>query len=345
MKLLVLGGTRFLGRHLVEAALARGDDVTIFTRGRTSVPWLSQVTALAGDRDPRIAPGLGALRERCFDAVVDLSGYVPRVVEASARLVAPNVSRYVFVSSMSVYAKADRPDLDENTPLAQLADPQSERVLEHYGALKAACERVIADVFAARATIVRPGLIVGPFDPTDRFGYWVARFVHPHLLGERPRRAVVPEPPERPLQFVDARDLAAWLLDLVTRDVAGAFNAASPAWQWRMNDFVKALMAASPSHPRPAWIDEATLVAHGVRPWTGMPLWIPSTDADSVGFMTMNCTRAQNAGLKTRTLAQTIADTAQWLAARDNANAWQHVMSADTERALLGEKQASKTAV
>jgi hypothetical protein len=150
----------------------------------------------------------------------------------------------------------------------------------------------------------------GPFDATDRFGYWVARFVHPQLLGDRPPRAVVPEPPERPLQFIDARDLAAWMLDLLERDVAGAFNAASPAWQWRMNDFVKALIAASPAAPRPAWIDEPRLVAAGVEPWTGLPMWLPASDADSAGFMTMNCERAQRAGLVARPLAATIADTA-----------------------------------
>jgi nucleoside-diphosphate-sugar epimerase len=174
MKLLVLGGTRFLGRHLVEAALARAMDVTIFTRGRSAVPWLDRVTSLVGDR--------------------------------------------------------------------------------------------------------------GPFDATDRFGYWVARFVHPQLLGDRPPRAVVPEPPERPLQFIDARDLAAWMLDVLERDVAGTFNAASPAWQWRMNDFVKALIAASPAAPRPAWIDEPRLVAAGVEPWTGLPMWLPASDADSAGL-------------------------------------------------------------
>jgi 2'-hydroxyisoflavone reductase len=225
MKLLVLGGTRFLGRHLVEAALARAMDVTIFTRGRSAVPWLDRVTSLVGDR--------------------------------------------------------------------------------------------------------------GPFDATDRFGYWVARFVHPQLLGNRPPRAVVPEPPERPLQFIEARDLAAWMLDLLERDVAGTFNAASPAWQWRMNDFVKALIAASPAAPRPAWIDEPRLVAAGVEPWTGLPMWLPASEADSAGFMTMNCERAQRAGLVARPLAATIADTADWLAQRDNANAWKHVLPADAERKLV----------
>jgi 2'-hydroxyisoflavone reductase len=335
MKLLVLGGTRFLGRHLVEAALARGDDVTIFTRGRSGSAVSSKVTALTGDRDPRIAPGLSALAGRTFDAAVDCSGYVPRVVEASARLLAPAVRRYLFVSSMSVYAKTARPNLDEATPVAELADPSTEQVLENYGALKAACETVIDRLYAERATQIRPGLIVGPFDGTDRFGYWVARFVHPHLLGERPARAVVPEPPERPLQFIDARDLAAWMLDLVAQDVPGAFNAASPAWQWRMNDLVKALLAASPAPPRPAWIDEARLVAAGVEPWVGLPLWLPATEPDSAGFMTMDCSRAARAGLATRPLATTIADTAAWLAARDGAKAWQHVLPADLEHRLV----------
>ncbi|HEX6137662.1 MAG TPA: NAD-dependent epimerase/dehydratase family protein [Casimicrobiaceae bacterium] len=335
MRLLVLGGTRFLGRHLVEAALARGDDVTIFTRGRSPVPWPDRVSALGGDRDPRIAPGLAALAHGTWDAAIDCSGYVPRIVEAGARLLASRVSRYVFVSSLSVYAKTDRPNLDEATPLAALADPATEQVPEHYGALKAACEAAVERNFGSRATHVRPGLVVGPFDATDRFGYWVARFVHPHLLGERPPRAVVPEPPERPLQFIDARDLAKWMLDLAARDVAGPFNACSPAWQWRMSGLVKALRAAAPSAPRPAWIEEERLVAAGVTPWIGLPLWLPANDADSAGFMTMDCTRALEAGLATRPLPETIHDTAEWLVRRDNAGAWQHVLSADAERALL----------
>ena len=338
MKLLVLGGTHFLGRHLVDAAVTRGHDVTIFTRGRQPVPARSGVTALTGDRDPRIAPGLAALEEGTWDAVIDCSGYVPRVVATGARLLAPRVSRYVFVSSMSVYASTERPHMDERTPVATLQDPDTEEVMQNYGALKAACESTVDRIYGSRATIVRPGLIVGPFDGSDRFGYWVARFVHPELLGDRPARAVVPAPRERPLQFIDARDLAAWMLDLATNDVAGAFNAGSPAWKWRMEDLVTALVAASASPPRPAWIDDEQLVAHGVQSWVGLPLWLPPGEADSAGFMAMDCSRAQKAGLSTRPLPQTIADTATWLAARDNARAWRHVLSADAERALLADK-------
>jgi len=335
MQLLILGGTRFLGRHLVDAALSRGDQVTIFTRGRQPVPWGSRVTALTGDRDPRIAPGLAALEHGAWDAVIDCSGYVPRVVEASARLLASRVARYIFVSSMSVYAKTERPQMDERTPVAELADPATEQVMEHYGALKAACEAVVERIYGTRATNVRPGLIVGPFDGTDRFGYWVARFVDPALLGSRPASAVVPAPRERAVQFIDARDLAAWLLDLAARDVAGTFNGCAPALHWTMGDLVDALVAASPAPPAPAWIDDDTLVAQGVVPWTGLPLWLPPSEPDSAGFMAMDCSRAQAAGLAIRPLADTIRDTAAWLAARDNAAAWQQVMSADVERKLL----------
>jgi 2'-hydroxyisoflavone reductase len=334
MKLLVLGGTRFLGRHIVDAARAAGDDVTIFTRGRQLVP-RRDVTALTGDRDPRIAPGLAALEDGTWDAVIDCSAYVPRIVEASAALLAPRVRRYLFVSSMSVYARTERPDMDETTPLAALDDPASEAVLEHYGGLKAACEAAVASVFGTRATLVRPGLIVGPYDGSDRFGYWVARFVHPALLGDRPARAVVPEPPERALQFVDARDLAAWMVDLARRDLAGTFNACSPAGQFRMSDFVQALVAAAQSPPHAAWIAEETLVARGVVPWVGLPLWLPPSEPDSAGFMAMDCTRAAKAGLAIRPLGTTIRDTAAWLTTRDNAGAWKNVLSADAERSLL----------
>ena len=334
MKLLVLGGTHFLGRHVVDAARARGDEVTIFTRGKRPVPW-TDVTALQGDRDPRIGRGLAALATGSWDVAIDCSGYLPRVVEASARLLASRVTRYVFVSSMSVYARTDRPNLDEGTPVIVLDDPHTEQVMEHYGGLKAACEAAVGRVFGARATQVRPGLIMGPCDSTDRFGYWVARFVHPQLLGDRPARAVVPAPPERPVQFVDGRDLATWMLDLAARDVAGTFNACSPAWHYRMSGLVKSLVASAASPPRPAWIDEDALLAQGVTPWVGLPLWLPPSEPDGAGFMTMDCTAAAQSGLAIRPLADTIRDTAQWLAARDNAGAWKHVLSADAERKLL----------
>ena len=335
MKLLVLGGTRFLGRHIVAAALARGHIVTIFTRGKTPPPVEPRVTALMGDRDPRIAPGLTALADGKWDAAIDTSGYVPRIVDAGATLLKGRIDRYVFVSSLSVYANPDRPGIDESGAVAALEDPSTEDILPHYGALKAACERVLATHFGSHATLVRPGLIVGPFDGTDRFGYWVARFVHPVLLGARPTEAVVPAPPRRPVQFIDARDLAAWLVDLVEGNVDGTFNAGSPAGQWTMNDLVAAASASVRHPPRPAWVDDAVLAAHGVTPWVGLPLWLTESDPEVAGFMQFDCSRARDAGLRLRPLTQTIEDTAAWLAVRDNSNAWQHVLSADQERAIL----------
>ena len=184
---------------------------------------------------------------------------------------------------------------------------------------------------------MRPGLIVGPCDGTDRFGYWVARFLLPGLLGERPAVAVVPGPPTRPLQFVDGRDLAAFLLDLAARRVGGTFNACSDRGQWTMGALVEALVAAAARRSvttRPVWRDDKSLLARGVVPWTGLPLWIPDSAAAATGFMEFDCRRAHREGLAERPLAVTIDDTAEWLAARDNASAWQNVMSAAQEKSL-----------
>ena len=341
MKLLVLGGTQFLGRHVVEAALARRFEVTIFTRGRTPVPFGAAVERRAGNRDPDVAPGIGALAKGAWDAVIDTSGYLPRCVGRAARLLEERVSHYLFVSSLSVYADNSAALQDENARVAELADPASEDIDAHYGALKAACERQILSVFDNRATIVRPGLIVGPYDATDRFSYWVARFVHPQLLGERGSDAVVPAPPSRCVQFVDARDLAEWMLDLAAASISGTFNACSPPGRCTFGLLVDALSALRrqqrPDGPvvSPAWISEATLLSHGVVPWTELPLWLPESDPSTAGFMSFSCGKAMGHGLRFRELDRTVADTADWLARRDNSSAWRRILSAVKEDALL----------
>jgi nucleoside-diphosphate-sugar epimerase len=342
LNLLLLGGTRFLGRHIVDVALARDHRVTIFTRGREANPWGARVDARFGNRDSRIAPGLATLDHGTWDAVVDTSGYVPRVVGASADLMRERVGRYLFVSSLSAYASSSDPGQDECAPLAPPVATDNEEIPKNYGALKASCEAVVAQRFDARATIVRPGLIVGPFDPTDRFSYWVARFVHPTLLGDRAERAVVPAPRKCAIQFIDVRDLAEWIVALLENDVGGTFNAVSPSGAFAMGDLIDALIKASRTAPAPAWIDEATLLAHRVEPWIGLPLWIPATDADAAGFMHFAATKALRAGLRIRTLAATIEDTAAWLVARDNAGAWKNVLDGATERAILGAFDAPK---
>jgi 2'-hydroxyisoflavone reductase len=338
MKLLVLGGTRFLGRHLVDLALARGGDVTVFTRGKQPNHWPGRVRAVEGNRDQAVSPGLRAVEEGAWDAVVDTSGYVPRVVRQSAEILAPRVGRYLFVSSISVFTDASRAGLTEKDPVGALEDPKTEEIGKYYGPLKAACERVVTDVYGARALNVRPGLIVGPHDPTDRFGYWVARFVQPGLLGDRAREAVVPNPPSRPIQLIDARDLAAFMLTLLDKGLEGTHNATSPAGQWTMGSVVDALReVGGAGAPAPRWVDEQVLLDRKVEPWTGLPLWIPSSFADEAGFMQIDCTKAERAGLRTRPLQDTIRDTAAWLAQRDNAGAWKDVLAADREREVLDD--------
>ncbi|MEJ7668204.1 MAG: epimerase [Casimicrobiaceae bacterium] len=336
MHLLILGGTKFLGRHCIDAAIQRAHAVTMFTRGRVPNPWGDAVTALIGDRDPLLPPGLDALRVGTWDAVIDTSGYLPRCVGASAALLAERVRRYLFVSSVSVYAHLNSPGTDETGQLALLPDPNDEDVGKHYGPLKVACEQAVSKALGDRALIVRPGLIVGPHDPTDRFGYWVARFMMPETLGDRPPDAVVPAPPARPIQCIDVRDLAQWMLDLIERGAEGVYNATSPAGQWSMGDLVDALAASAKSGaPRPVWVDEVRLLAHNVVPWTGLPLWIPATTAELAWLLAIDARRAQAAGLTTRPLADTIAATAAWLARRDRSNTWKEVLSAQAERDIL----------
>jgi 2'-hydroxyisoflavone reductase len=339
MRILFLGGTRFLGRHAVDVALARGHAVTLFTRGRTPNHWGEKATLLAGDRDPDVAPGLDALRDGTWDAVIDTSGYVPRVVRASAELLRGRAAQYLFVSSISAYADGGGAGRDESAPVGKLEDPETEEIAKHYGPLKAACEDAVRAAFGDAAIIVRPGLIVGPHDATDRFGYWVARFRQPALLGDRPQQAVVPAPRNAPVQFIDARDLADFMIDLVEANAGeagggGTFNATSPDGLWTWDSLVEALCAGVVT-PAPRWIDEALLIEQKVEPWTGLPLWIPSTFADEAGFMEFDCRRATAAGMRIRPLPETIDATAAWLAARDNGSAWKAVLTAPAERAIL----------
>ena len=239
---------------------------------------------------------------------------------------------------MSVYADASQPGVDESTPVAPLEDPASEEIIAHYGPLKARCEDEVRAVFGERALIVRPGLIVGSHDPSDRFAYWVARFLLPGELGTRPPEAVVPAPSSRPIQLIDARDLARWMLDAAVARIAGTFNAASPPRMWTMGSLVDALVERTPAGRKPVvprWIDEAKLTEHGITPWTELPLWIPANDAESAGFMEFSSARALAHGLTIRPLAETIDDTAAWLATRKQASAWRNVLSAEKERGLL----------
>ena len=307
MRLLILGGTHFLGRHAAEQALARGHEVTLFNRGTSAPGLFPAAEEIHGDRDG----GLEPLRGRAFDAVLDTSGYVPRVVAQSAALLAPAVDRYLFVSSESVYAVArGGPAVDEDGPLAEPPPDGVEEVMEHYGGLKVACERVVGETFGGRAIVVRPGLIVGPFDPSNRFTYWVRR-MHDARDGSP---VLAPGAPDRQVQFIDARDLAAWILDLLEHGPPGVYNADGPAVRLSMEAALAACAAAAGTNPNVVWVDEAFLLEREIQPWMGLPLWIPESDPE--GLAVFDNRRALAAGLSFRPARDTAADTLAWELAR-----------------------------
>jgi 2'-hydroxyisoflavone reductase len=270
MRLLVLGGTKFLGRHAVAHALADGHEVTTFTRGRTNPELFPNAEHLTGDRDG----GLDALRARSWDGVIDTSGYVPHVVRQSAELLRDAVARYLFVSTISVYG-----------------DPE-----EEYGANKLASERVVEELYGDRCTIVRPGLIVGPHDPTDRFTYWPRRLA---AGGD----VLAPGDPAQPLQLIDARDLAPWLVRLALHGPGGTFDATSP--QTTLGDVLERLRGGA----NLVWMDGQRVLDAGVEPWMELPLWLPE---DGWPLMERDVSAAVAAGLTFRPLEETARDTLAW---------------------------------
>ncbi len=332
MKLLILGGTVFLGRHLVEAALERGHEVTLFNRGQHNPELFPEVEKLRGDRGSDMA----ALEGRHWDAVIDTSGYVPRVVQQSARMLADAVEHYTFISSISVYATFDAPGLDENTPVATLDDPHVEEITgETYGALKALCEQAAEEAMPGRVLVLRPGLIVGPHDPTDRFSYWVARTA-------RGGEVLAPGQPERQIQIIDARDLAQWNLRMVEARQTGVFNATGPDDVLTMGDFLDTCKSVTQSDASFTWTDEAFLLKQGVAPWQELPLWMPSSEEDMQSILQVSIARATAAGLRFRPLADTVRDTYAWLTQRLAEHEWRAGLAPERETEDLWQRGAHK---
>ena len=298
MRLLVLGGTKFLGRAAVESALARGHEVTLFNRGETNPALFPEAEKLHGDRTD---PGSRKLLEgREWDAVLDPSGFVPSVVRASAEALADSTGHYLFVSSVSVYASLAEP-VDEESPVAELGDLPDDRLTEdysNYGALKALCEQAVADVFGERQASVRPGLIVGANDPTGRFTYW------PHRVA-RGGQVVAPAPPDARVQFIDAKDLGAWLVDLSERQAGGVYNATHPGRSWR--EVLETCRDVSGSDATFEWVPAEVLNEHEVGEWMELPLWI--FDPDAAAMHGADVSRAVAAGLTFRPLEETVRDT------------------------------------
>ncbi|MBZ0286837.1 MAG: SDR family oxidoreductase [Anaerolineae bacterium] len=307
MKILILGGTHFLGRHLTESALKAGHEVTLFNRGKTNPGLFKNVEYLKGDRD---ASDLSALKGRQWDAVVDTCGYVPRVVRESAELLADNVAHYTFISTISVYSDTTQYNMDEGGPLATIEDASREDVTgETYGALKVLCEKAAEAVMPGRVLHVRSGLIVGPHDPTDRFTYWPVRVA---LGGE----ILAPGHPNMRVQFIDARDQAEWVLAMAAARKAGIYNVTGPDYNLTMGKLLDTCKNVTRSDATFTWVNDEFLMEHEVGPFSELPLWIPETYN---GLQSLNIDKALADGLAFRPLEDTIRDTLKWNSLRTGA--------------------------
>ena len=338
MKLLILGGTRFLGRHLAEQALQRGHALTLLHRGRSGPALFPEATHLLADRDG----DLSVLDGGTWDAVIDTSAYVPRQVRAAAARLAGRVGSYQLVSTISVYSDFADPGLIEDAPLARLADETTETVDGGtYGGLKALCEQAALDAYGERGLIARPGLLVGPHDPTGRFTWWATRL-------QRGGEVLAPGEPASPVQFIDTRDAAAWLLLQAERQAAGTFNLTGPCRPagepLTMGEFLETGRWVLNPAAHLTWADEAFLLGEKVQPWSDLPVWVPR---ESAGLHQVDITRAMAAGLQCRPLEQTLADTAAWAAtlpttaSTDGPPRPAVGLSAERETALLAALRAT----
>jgi 2'-hydroxyisoflavone reductase len=304
VKLLIVGGTRFLGRHLATAAVAAGHELTLLHRGRSNPGLFPGVRQVIGDR----RGDLSALTHERWDAVIDTCAYVPRDVTLLAAALADCTARYLLVSTISVYRDVTPAGVDESGALATLDDPTTETVTgQTYGGLKALCEQAALQHFGSAATLIaRPGLIVGPHDPTERFTWWLRRV---HQGG----RFVVPAPAAARVQFIDARDLADWLLLQAVNGSTGVYNLCGPDLPLTWGDWMARMVGALQPAARPCWVDEGALLDAGVAPWMGLPLWLPAAEA---GLHRVVIERALARGLRTRPLEDTARETLAWALAQ-----------------------------
>jgi len=326
-RILILGGTQFLGPAIMNTAIARGHHVTLFTRGRIEdqrdLEFPAGVESLhgnrdpnksaddwkpEGERDPNSPKGLSQLEGKQWDAVIDTSGYYPRIVRASAELLAPNIKQYIFISSVSVYAGGATPNTDESDTLGTMDDPTIENMgpqFEYYGPLKALCEQAAEAAMPGRVANVRPGLIVGPGDPTDRFTYWPVRML-------RGGEVLAPGSPDDPVQLIDVRDLADWLVLMIEMNTVGVFNAINPGpGELTIGKTLEACRSAAKTNAELTWVNAEFLAQQNVSPWGDMPLWIPPT-GDSAGFHLRSNAAAVKAGLKFRPVESTAEDIQKW---------------------------------
>ncbi len=325
-KVLILGGTGFLGPATVAAAQAHGHEITLFNRGRTRPGLFPNIETLLGDRDPDKGEGLKALAGRKWDVVIDNSAYYPRHVKASAELLAPNVSQYIIISSISAYADNSVENQDESARLATTSDPTVEKITEQtFGPLKVLCEQAAAKALPNATTIVRPGYIVGPDDPSGRFTYWPVRI-------DRGGDVLVPGTPSDPIQIIDVRDLGAWLVTLCENRAFGTFNAAGPSKPLPWGRLLEACQKATTTKSNLVWADAAWIAKQGEEVF---PIWAPH-QGETKGFHTWSNRRAVQAGLKFRPYSETVKDTLAWYKTQpENGRTKLAGPTAEKEAALL----------
>jgi 2'-hydroxyisoflavone reductase len=301
MKILVIGGTVFVGRHIVQAALNRGHEVTLLNRGKASPELFPDAEKLCGDRTKT----MHALHGRSWDVVIDTCGYLPRVVEKSVEALKSACNQYVYISSGSVYKDKSKIGIAEDDEILIPRDFDAEEMTgETYGELKAGCESVVRQTFADMALIVRPGLVVGPHDSTDRFTYWPVRIA----AGDK---VLAPGKPHRQVQFIDARDLADFTILMTERKSGGVYNAIGPDYPLSMSQLLGECKLVTASNADFIWVSDDKLLSEGVDPWMDLPLWIPE-GSEERGFLYRDNSKAIAAGLRFRPLRESIADTLQW---------------------------------
>lgn len=323
MRILMLGGTGFVGRHITESVLDGGHDVTIFNRGQTNPDLFPGATRLTGDRG---TGDLAALSGGEWDAVIDVNAYVPRRVQESIDVLDGRVGHYTFISTVSVYAPAPSGPLTETAPLARLddADAGTEEVTgATYGPLKVACEEVAQEAFPGRCTIIRPGIVAGPHDPTDRFTYWVRR-------AARGGDIAVPARPDQPVQVVHARDQGDFVVRATAGGVVGAFNSVGPSHKMTLRTMVEACVSAAGSSADLIWLDEQFVAEHKAP----FPLYLPSA-AGVDGLFEASAAEAEAAGLHNRPIIDTAADTLGWDRRRDQSAMGPGTLTPEREAELL----------
>ncbi|MCZ2128294.1 MAG: NAD-dependent epimerase/dehydratase family protein [Anaerolineales bacterium] len=317
MKILIIGGTRFVGRHLVNTVRARGHEITIFNRGKTNPVLFRRLNNIRGDRETDLH-----LLNGQWDAAIDTCGYLPRLVRLSAEALKERVGQYIFISSVAAYANFQKIGIKESEPLAALKDEGAEEVNDQtYGGLKALCEKAVQEVYGPRSLIIRPGVIVGPHDPTDRFAYWLLRIA-------RGGEVLAPDGPGALTQFVDVRDLAEFVVRLAEMNVSGAFNVVNRPQT--LASVFETCKKISQSDATFRWASREFLESHNVKAGRDLPLW-SLEGIENAGIAQVNSYKAEQAGLLFTSLEDTVKAVYDW--------EFEHIISHNLKTGLSYERE------